>query len=292
MKFAVSMAFSDPAHWLELARTADAAGWDAVLVSDHVVHPQTIASPYPYTKDGAPRWDAPTPWPDPWVAIGAMGAVTRRVRFMTGVYVLPLRNPFVAAKAIGTAAVLSGGRVTLGIGMGWMEEEFELLEQPFGQRGRRADEMIEVMRKLWSGEVVEHHGEFYDFAPLSMSPAPAAPIPIVVGGLSDAALRRAARLDGWISDIHTSAELREITATLRAYRAEAGRAREPFEVVAACSDAFDAAGYLRLAEAGVSCVQTMPWYFYGGALDDLEKKKEGILRFAEDVFPALAGAPR
>jgi probable F420-dependent oxidoreductase len=288
MKFAVSMAFSDPGQWLELARAADGAGWDAVLVSDHVVHPETIRSPYPYTKDGAPRWSADTAWPDPWVAIGAMAAVTSRVRFMTGIYVLPLRNPFVVAKAVGTAAVLSDERVTLGVGVGWMREEFELLEQPFERRGRRADEMIAVMRKLWTGRVVEHHGEFYDFAPLSMLPAPRAPIPIVVGGISETALRRAARIgDGWISDIHTTAELRDVAAKLRALRAECGRGDEPFEIVAACSDAVNVDGYRRLEDAGVTCLQTMPWFFYGGATHDVARKVEGIRRFADDVIAKL-----
>ena len=105
-----------------------------------------------------------------------MAAVTERIRFLTGIYVLPMRNPFVAAKAVGTAAWLSGDRVTLGVGVGWMREEFALLEQPFEQRGARTDEMIEVMRTLWAGGMVEHHGGFYDFARLQMSPAPAPPV--------------------------------------------------------------------------------------------------------------------
>ena len=288
MRFAVSTAFSDPGHWLALARAADESGWDYLLVSDHVVHPETIESPYPYTPDGSPRWESPTPWPDPWVAVGAMAAVTERVRFCTGIYVLPLRNPFVVAKAVGTAAVFSGDRVTLGIGMGWMKEEFDVLEQPFHGRGRRADEMLAVLRKLWTGEMVEHHGEFYDFPRLRMTPAPKKTIPIVVGGLSEPALRRAARLgDGWISDIHTSDELREIAATLQRYRAECGRAGEPFEIIAAASDAFDADGYRRLAEAGVTCLQTMPWFFYGGSMDDVGQKVDGIRRFADEIFPKL-----
>jgi probable F420-dependent oxidoreductase len=217
-----------------------------------------------------------------------MAAVTERVRFMTGIYVLPLRNPFVVAKAVATAAVLSGDRVTLGVGVGWMREEFELLEQPFERRGRRADEMIEVMRKLWTGRVVEHHGEFYDFAPLSMLPAPRARVPIVVGGVSDTALRRAARLgDGWISDIHPLAELRDIATRLRALRQECGRGGEPFEIVAACSDAVGIDGYRRLQDAGVTCLQTMPWFFYGGPTEDLARKVEGIRRFADDVIAKL-----
>ncbi len=287
MKFVTSVAFNDPRHLCELARTADASGWDGIIVSDHVVHPEKIGSPYPYTADGAPRWQAPAPWPDPWVAIGAMAAVTGCLRFYTGVYVLPLRNPLLVAKAVGTAAYLSGNRVTLGIGVGWMKEEFDLLEQRFERRGRRADEMIEVVRKLWAGGMVEHHGEFYDFDRLQMSPALDAPVPILVGGLSEAALRRAARNDGWISDLHTAAELREIVARIRAYRSELGRDADPPTIVAACRDAFDVDGYRRLAEIGVTHVQTMPWLFYGLSGDVLEQKQEGLRRFADDVISVI-----
>ena len=288
MKFVTSLAFSDPTQLCDLARAADETGWDGLVVSDHVVHPEKIATPYPYTKDGLPRWQAPTPWPDPWVAIGAMAAVTRRVRFFTGIYVLPMRNPFNVAKAVGTAAVLSGDRVTLGVGVGWMREEFQLLEQPFEQRGPRTDEMIEVIRKLWGGGMVEHHGRFYDFPRLQMSPAPTARIPILIGGVSDAALRRAGRIgDGWISDIHTTEELRGIIAKIRESRREAGREGSPLEIVAACSDAFGVDGYRRLEEIGVTHVQTMPWLFYGGPTDALDKKLEGLRRFADDVISKL-----
>jgi probable F420-dependent oxidoreductase len=285
VKFVTSLAFSDPTQFCALARAAEEAGWHGLVVSDHVVHPEKIASPYPYTKDGAPRWQAPAPWPDPWVAIGAMAAVTSRIRFLTGVYVLPMRNPFLVAKAVGTAAVLSGGRVTLGVGVGWMAEEFALLEQPFEQRGARTDEMIEVMRKLWGGGMVEHHGRFYDFPRLQMSPAPQQPIPIVIGGVSDAALRRVGRLgDGWISDIHTTEELRTIVARIREHRRAAGRADAPLEIIAACSDAFGVDGYRRLEDIGVTQLQTMPWLFHGGPTDALDKKLDGLRRFADEVI--------
>ena len=111
------------------------------------------------------------------------------------------------AKAVGTAAAISGNRVALGIGMGWCEEEFDLMEQPFRRRGKRADEQLEVLRKLWTGEMVEHHGEFYDFPKLEMNPPVTAPVPVYVGGTSEAALKRAARNDGWISDLASTEEL-------------------------------------------------------------------------------------
>jgi len=213
--------------------------------------------------------------------------VTERLRFYTGIYVLPMRNPLLVAKAVGTAAYLSRGRVTLGIGVGWMREEFELLEQRFEARGRRADEMIEVIRKLWAGGMVEHHGEFYDFDRLQMSPALDAPVPVLVGGLSEPALRRAARNDGWISDLHTTDELREIVSRIRAHRRKLGREDAPLQIVAACKDAVDVDGYRRLEEVGVTHIQTMPWLFYGLSGDVLEQKQEGLRRFADDVIARM-----
>ncbi len=290
MKFVVSSAFSDPGHYLALARAADAAGFESLALSDHVVHPKTLRTPYPYTETGQPRWEPFTPWPDPWVAIGAMAAVTERLRFVTHVYVLALRNPFLVAKALATAAVLSDDRVALGIGVGWMREEFELMEQPFAQRGARTDEMIDLLRTLWRGGMVEHHGRFYDFEPLEMSPVPRGPIPMFAGGLSEPALRRAAqRCDGWVSDLHSTEDLRGYTERLAALRADSDRAGKPFQVFAAANDAFDASGYQRMADAGVTHAITMPWIFYGGTTNSIEAKCDGIRRFGDEVIAKFGG---
>jgi probable F420-dependent oxidoreductase len=289
VKFVVPTAFSPASQLCELALLAEQNGIDAVAISDHVAHPEQIASPYPYTKNGAIRWNEDTAWPDPFVAIGAMAAVTSRVHFFTNVYVLALRNPFLAAKAIATAAALSGDRVALGVGVGWCAEEFALAGQDFATRGKRTDEMIEVLRALWSGGYVEHHGRHYDFPRVRMLPAPGAPLPIYGGGLSEPALRRAARLDGWVSDLHSTAELREIAARLRGYRAECGRGGEPFDLVAACTDAFDADGIRRLEEIGVTHYATAPWILYGGRWDSLDDKREGLRRFADEVIAKLRG---
>jgi probable F420-dependent oxidoreductase len=296
VKFVVSLAFSPPSHLCEMARAAEASGFDAVAISDHLVHPETIRTPYPYTDDGNPRWQPFTPWPDPWVAIGAMAAVTERLRFLTSVYVLPLRNPFLVAKAVATAAVMSHDRVALGIGVGWMKEEFGLLEQDFHTRGKRTNEMIEVLRKLWAGGWVEHHGTFYDFERLEMSPVPSAPVPILVGGVSTPALRRAARLgDGWISELHDTEELRDIIDTLRTYRRDSARADLPFQIFASASDAVDIDGYKRLEDAGVTHIQTFPWLFYAagssrtldGTLESVTAKCDGMHRFGDDIIAKM-----
>lgn len=284
MTFGVPASLSPLSHYLPLAKAADEHGYGFLATSDHVVMHERLRSKYPYTADGTPRYDPFTEWSDPWVAIGAMAAVTERLRFLTNVYVLPMRPPFAVAKMVATAAVLSGDRVALGIGMGWNADEFALMEQPFKGRGKRADEMLDVLRTLWRGGWVEHHGEFYDFDRVEMTPAPSEPIPVYVGGLSEAALRRAARNDGWISDLHGSDELLEICATLRRYRAEAGRADEPFAVVGSSKDAYTVDHYRRLADGGVTHLLTLPWVFYGGFTDDLGQRLDGVKRFADDVI--------
>ena len=288
MKFIGHLAFSVPEHYVAMAKAMDESGFDSCAVSDHVVHPQTIDTPYPYTPDGQPRWEPFTPWPDPWVAIGAMASVTERLRFVTSIYVLAMRNPFAVAKVVATAAAFSNNRVAMGIGTGWMEEEFRLLEQPFRRRGKRMDEMLTVLRTLWQGGMVEHHGEFYDFAPLEMTPVPTATVPIYTGGFSKAALRRAGRLcDGWISDLHSTEEIGALISTVLEYRQDSDRAGQPLDVLASANDAFDVDGYRRLEDVGVTHILTMPWLFYGADPALLDEKTDGIRRFADDVIAKM-----
>lgn len=289
MKFVTSLAFAKPDELGPLARAADEAGFWGAALSDHLIHPRELKTPYPYTPDGKPRWEPFTDWPDPWVTASHLAAQTQRLTFSTSIFVLPMRNPLHVAKAVGTASVLSGGRMVLGIGVGWMREEFQLSEQAFERRGARTNEMIDVLRKIWAGGWVEHHGTFYDFDALEMSPVPAREIPIWSGGISEPALRRAAqRCDGWISDLHSTDELADYARRLGAYRADSERADRAFQLVASCNDAFDLDGYRRLADVGVTHLNTMPWVFYAGADPTLEEKCDGIRRFGKEVIAAFA----
>lgn len=288
MKFVLSTSFSSVADLKELAVTADESAWTAMSFSDHVVHPQTLKTPYPYTDDGSRRWDAFTDWPDPLVMIGALSSVTTRLRFMNNVFVLPMRNPFLVAKGLATASIVSDNRVTLCIGVGWSKDEFELLGQDFHTRGKRCDEMVEILRLLWSGEWVEYHGKYYDFDTLEMSPAPTQEIPLWVGGISDAALRRAARLgDGWISDLQSSQDILTSIEKIQRFRKEYGRDHLPFDVLATPNDAFTVDGYKHLEEHGVTHILTMPWVFYSGNSEKLADKNDGIKRYSEDIIQAM-----
>lgn len=284
MRFSLSSAFMEVPDVIALAKAADQIGYHAMSLSDHVVNLEELQTPYPYTRDGERRWEPFTPWLDPWVTIGALATVTERLRFFTAVYVLPMRNPLVIAKALGTAAVISGNRVSLGIGTGWCQEEFDLLEQPFARRGARTDEMLEVLATLWQPGWVEFHGDFYDIPRLEMTPVPTEPVPVLVGGISDVALRRAARHDGWVADYLTIEGAVEARRKLDGYREEYGRSDRPFSLVAPLTDAVSVDDFRRAEEAGVTDVLTMPWVFYAGFDATLAQKIEGLQRYFEDVI--------
>jgi probable F420-dependent oxidoreductase len=224
---------------------------------------------------------------------GALAAVTQRIIFSTHVYVLPARNPFVVAKAVGTAAHLSGGRVLLGVGAGWMREEFVQLEQPFERRGARMEEQIAVLRTLWRGGMVEHHGEFYDFDRLEMSPAPPAPVPILVGGHSETALRRAARIgDGWMGVYYGLDELKAIVERLQGYRHEYGAADRPFEIQASVVDRAPTPEVCaELAEAGVTTLVTSAWMMAGLQFAPLDENIRALERFGEQYIAPLGAPP-
>ena len=296
MKFCCQLSWVDPDHFLEIAPVAEEHGWDTIALSDHVVNPDRIEAKYPYNQSGERLWNHDSPWPDVWVATGMMAAVTTRLRFFQSVYVLPMRDPFTVAKALGTCARMSRHRVTLGVGLGWMWDEFRILGHPFEQRGPRTDEMIEVMRKLWTGKLVEHHGRFFDFPPLSMSPGVGGELPIVIGGVSDAALRRVARLaDGWCPAYLSVAQVRAGIARIRGFQRELGRERRALSVYAACLDALDLDGFRRMQDAGVTHLMTTPWLYGREHFDysDLTKGataaeiRDGLRRFADAVIAKL-----
>jgi len=288
VRFSISTAFLPVGELRELAIAADRLGYHALAVPDHVVDLAELETPYPYTADGSRRWESSAPWPDPWVLVGSLAAVTTRLRFFTSVYVPALRSPFQVAKSVGTAAVLSGNRVALGVGTGWCREEFELLEQDFGTRGRRTDEALALLEALWRPGETEFAGRYYDAPRMTMEPTPTAPIPIYVGGLSEIAFARAARHDGWVGDIFTTDEAAGYAATFARLREGQGIEGD-FEVIVALNDCMLPEQFAAAYERGVTQVMTMPWAYYHGLDADLERKIDGMERFAHDVIEPLQG---
>ncbi|MEV3985279.1 TIGR03619 family F420-dependent LLM class oxidoreductase [Nonomuraea sp. NPDC049758] len=289
MKMWLGASFVPTDQFVELARAAERCGFDTFTLSDHLFYAD-FASRYPYSRSGAPRWDAETHWPDVWVTIGAMATATTTLRFSPNVYIAPARDLFTVAKLVSTAAVLSRERVTFGVGVGWCEEEFAGTGQDFHTRGRRLDRMLPTLRALWSGETVELDG----LPPLSISPTPAGPVPVYVGGDSEAALRRAARFgDGWLGNrIYTEEQLDPVLDTLRRHLDENGRTG-PFDIVAPLAVLPDAETYRRFAAKGVTATMAAPWWLatpeekarYGE--DSLDLKIATMERFAEEVIAKL-----
>ncbi|HET6951782.1 MAG TPA: TIGR03619 family F420-dependent LLM class oxidoreductase [Acidimicrobiales bacterium] len=293
MKFWCGTAFMSTPEMPAVARMLDEAGYHGILVSDHLIYPRELSSPYPGSPDGRPFWPPDTAWPDAWVLIGAMAAVTDDLQFGNNVYVAPARPLLEVAKQVATASVLSGGRVSLGLSAGWMREEFELLGQRFADRGRRLDEMIEALRALWQGGWVSWQGEHYDIPELMLEPHPETPVPILCGGESEAALRRAARYcDGWVGTAYPLDVAARWVERLRGYRREYGREGEPFEVVVGLRDVPSPDLYRRAEDLGITATMCAPWA--GSELiptgdhahlkEPAERYRAPIERFAEQIL--------
>lgn len=282
MKFWQSLAFVEMDQMVELAQFCEEVGFHGVSYGDHLVTTREQADQYLYQDSGNVFWNPDTHWPDPWVVTAALAQATTRLQFMTTIYILPMRDPLSAAKAISTAAYLSGDRVTLGAGVGWQKAEFDMVGQDFHSRGRRADEMLEILPPLMSGAMVEYHGQFYELPPLKMSPGTQRPVPIMIGGYAPAALRRAARFDGWMATSHEEQEIYPLVEALRQVREEAGDAARPFEIWTGVKNPDDGT-YQRLAAAGVTMVNGTNFLDADGrtTLSSIDDKKRRIEAFAQ-----------
>jgi probable F420-dependent oxidoreductase len=280
LKFGLAFASSvgtDPASALEISRVADEVGFESVWGGEHVIFPSTIESPYPYRVDGKVPATPETPIPDPLIWLAYVAAAAPNVRLGTCILILPQRNPLVLAKELATLDHLSGGRVELGIGVGWMKEEFEALGVPWERRGARTDEYVDALRIVWGGSHVEFHGEFVDFEPLTCTPAPpqGADIPILVGGDSPAAIRRAARIaDGYFPGEANPVRLAELIASVRAQCVAGDRDPDSIEINAMFGAHMEdpSAGIDLMRETGVGRIMVPAFFFAGdGGIDRLRE---------------------
>ncbi len=283
MRFTYAEAMTDPSFYLPLARAAEEAGYTSMSVADSLVYPKESDSVYPYTADGDREFLEDKPFIETFTLIAAMGAVTSTLRFTPFVLKLPVRPPVLVAKQATSVACLTNGRLGLGVGVSPWPEDFEVMGVPWERRGKRMDEAIDIVRGLSDGEYFEYHGEIYDVPALKINPA--RPFPILVGGHSEPALRRAVvRGDGWM---HAGGDdLDGILARLNQIREAEGKADGPFEVHVISMDAYTPDGVKRLEDKGVTDVIVgfrMP-YTKGPDTQPLAKKIENLERYAETVI--------
>jgi probable F420-dependent oxidoreductase len=287
MKFWQMVCWMETDQLIDIARFAEELGFEGVMNADHAVYPEHVKATYPYSPSGKPLMSPDWEYPDCWATLGAMAAVTSRIKLSTSVYVLPLRSPFEVAKATGTLAILSQNRFILGAGIGWMKDEFDIYGIDFASRGRRMDEMIAIMRKFWAGGMVSHRGAIFDFDPVQIAPVPTRPVPIFLGGSSAPALRRTAAIaDGWIGAGNMPENVPGILAELRRLRVEAGRDHLPFETVIGLNTPPDIDVFTRLEEHGMTASVSYPFYFSLGLHSSLDAKKRVMEDFARKFIRA------
>ena len=286
MRFSYAESMIDPTMYLPLARAVEDAGYDSVVVPDSICYPKVSDSTYPFSPDHTREFLEDKPFIEPFSLIPAMGAVTERIRFITFVLKLPMRHPLLVAKQATSVAVMTQNRLSLGVGTSPWPEDYQLCGVPWEGRGRRMDEAVAIVRGLSAGGYFEFHGEAYDLPSVKISPTPSEPIPILVGGHAPAALRRAARADGWLHGGGDPADLPGLLEKLGRIRQEEGTADRPFEVHVISMDAFSVDGVRRLEEQGVTDVIVgFRWpYSVGPDTETLQTKLDNLRRFADQMI--------
>ncbi len=284
LAFGSSVAIDGPSA-IELCRRAEAVGFESVWGGEHVIMPSEFDSKYPYTADGKIPAEPDTPIPDPLIWLAYVAAAAPTLQLGTCILIVPQRNPLVLAKELATLDQLSGGRVELGLGVGWLKEEFDALGIEWARRGARNDEYVAAMRELWRGPHAEYHGEFVDFPKVTSSPRPVkGDIPILVGGDSDAAIRRAVKIaDGFFPGEGDAEQLGALLARLRQAAEIAGRDPDSIEVNAifGAQMADPVAGVEQMKELGVGRIMVPAFFFAGpGGIDRMAEFGEKVTALA------------
>ncbi|NYG59138.1 putative F420-dependent oxidoreductase [Nocardioides daedukensis] len=293
MRFTYAEAMTQAAYYAPLAQAAEAAGYTSMTIADSLIYPRESNSKYPYTDTGDREFLEDKEFIETMILCAHLFAVTKTLRLTPFVLKLPVRPPVLTAKQASSIAFLSGNRLGLGVGLSPWPEDFEAMGVPWARRGKRMDECIDIIRGLTSGEFFGYEGEFYSIEPLKQSPAPTEKIPLLVGGHSDAALRRAVRKgDGWMHAGGDGEELDRLLTRLGEIRKEEGDTRDSseFEVHAISYDAYSVDGVKRLEDKGVTdaIVGFRVPYIMGPDTEPLEKKVEGLERFAESIISKVS----
>lgn len=285
MKFWQVISWCETEHIIDVARHAESLGFEGIILAEHIYYPASTRSHYFYSSDGSSIQNAEMNFPDPLITFAAIASVTQKLRMMTGIYVLPLRHPIDAAKNMATLARLSNNRFQLGIGAGWLREEFDQFNVSFDSRGQRMDEMIEVMGKLWTGNPVTHHGHHFNLEDVQIRPYPSEPIRIIAGGHSRAALARSTqRCNGWYGPGNSLDELKTLIPELIDARKASQNSNEEFEIIAPLSTPLSTDACIQLEELGVTGTVSYPFLFGIGPNSSLDDKKAYMENFAKQFI--------
>ena len=275
-----------PGDALRIAQRAEEVGFESIWIPDHPVIPVAVPPQYPYSDSGVPPFDNNMPWLEPTTMLTFLAAGTTTLGLGTGIYIVPLRNPHLLARTLATVDWLSNGRLLLGVGVGWMPNEAAATETNFENRGKRTEEILQILKKLWTEEEVEFSGEFYTFEKVKLNPKPVRKPhpPILYGGHTPVALRRAAQLcDGWIGMGYTPDQLPAYLEKLNELRKKHGREGLPFDITVTPAVAPTLDVVKRFEELGVSRRKLTPY----GRTEDPKVALEGIDRFGDEVLAKL-----
>jgi len=287
MRFTFVESMIDPAFYVPLAQRCEAAGFTSFAVPDSVMYPEHSDTRYPYTPDGNREFLENKAIIDPFILMATMAAVTRTLRFYPFVYKLPIRQPVLVAKQATSLAAISNNRFSLGVGLSPWPEDYIACNEPWEKRGKRMDEMLEIIRGLCAGNFFTFKGEFYDIASMKLCPVPTQPLPILIGGHADAALKRAAQYgDGWLHAGGNMEELEMLTKKLKTYLKEFNRDINRFEIHAISMDAFSVDGVKRMQDMGITdaVVGFHNTYALEQSAESLDKKIANIESYANAII--------
>jgi alkanesulfonate monooxygenase SsuD/methylene tetrahydromethanopterin reductase-like flavin-dependent oxidoreductase (luciferase family) len=286
MRFHYGESMTPIANYLPLAKAAEAASYDGFTISDSLIYPKQSDTSYSYTDDGGREFLENKPFIETFTLAMAMLAATERLQVTSNVLKLPVRPPLYSAKIASSIAALSGNRFNLGVGLSVWPEDYAVMGVPWEHRGKRFDECIAIVRGLTAGGYFEFHGAFYDLPPVKLNPLPTQPIPILIGGHSDAALKRAARNDGWMYAGGAPGELQPLLEKLAGFRRDAGTTDRAFRVFATEMGEITTDTVSRLEESGVTDMVIVFRNLYAVEEDrqPLTEKIDDINRFADRII--------
>ncbi len=290
MRFTFVEAMIDPSFYVPLARKCEETGFSSFAIPDSIIYPEHSDTQYPYTADGKREFLENKPIIDPFILMASMAAVTEKLHFYPFVYKLPVRQPVLAAKQATSLAAISNNRFSFGVGLSPWPEDYTATNEPWEKRGKRMNEMLEIIRGLSGGDFYSFEGEFYNVPSMKLCPVPSKPLPILIGGHSNAALKRAAKYgDGWLHGGGEVDELEPLLAQLKGYLKEFGRENDNFAIHAISADAFSVDGVKRMEDMGITDAVVGFHNTYSLEQDNepLENKLAAIENFANSIIAKL-----